>query len=326
MDGLIKNDLDLFVTGEIGYDFQAGDFIRELNFLSQTDEEINVHIYSGGGSVFDALAVYDFVKLKGIKLNVYISGLAGSAATIISAAAGKENTYIGANSFYFIHNAFDANSNEQSDILDNINSRLVSIYQDLTGLSKPQVTKLLKAGDNGEFLTPKQAKDLGFVKNTFKEAQLAASIDWYKEVINKSNNNNMDKPTFNVEEFEASLTTKVLEGVKNFFTAKEKEVSSEALENQVKEYANSIKDEVVNSFEVAKSEKENELQNKITELEANVSDLESKLNASSAEPIEVVASSDPEPQANKGKKETTYKGGILSSIYENSTDIDKLYI
>ena len=322
MNGLIKNEAELFVTGEIGYDFTASDFMKELNFLSKHDETINVHIYSGGGSVFDALAIYDFVKLKGIKFNAYVSGLAGSAATIIGAAA--QETYIGANSFYFIHNAYNPHSNEQSDVLDAINIRLVSIYQSLTGLSKPQVNKLLKAGDNNEFLTPAQAKQLGFVKNTFKEEALAASNEWYKEVINQTNT--MNKPEFNAEEFSNNLYNKVIEGVQNIFAKKEKEVSSEALENSVKDYTNSIKNEVANEFEAKVSEKETELSNNISELENKISELETKLNANAAKPVEVVASADPEPAPNAEKKEPTFKGSILSDIYANSTDIDKLYI
>ncbi len=94
-DSIIVNNSDLFVTGEIGHDFQAEYFIQQLNSFEK-GEEINVHIFSGGGSLFDALAIYDFVKLKGIKFNAYISGLSASAATVIGAAA--ENTYIGANS------------------------------------------------------------------------------------------------------------------------------------------------------------------------------------------------------------------------------------
>lgn len=274
---LYKNNHELFVTGEIGYDFQAEDFIREVNFLSQSDEDINVHIYSGGGAVFDALAIYDFIKLKGIKLNVYISGLAGSAATIIAAAAGKNNTHIGENSFYFVHNAFNPYSDEPSEILDNINERLVNIYKDLTGMRKDQVKKLLKEGDDGQFLTASKAKELGFVGSIYKVEKLAASVEFYKQIID----NTMDKKEFNVEEFEKSFYNKVMDGVKEFFNKKEKEVSNEALEAAVNEVSNSVKDEVVNSFEAKSSEKETELLNKIAELEAEVN----KLSAKKVDPI-----------------------------------------
>ena len=69
---IVSNNSDLFVTGEIGYDFQAEYFMQQLNSFSK-DEVINVHIYSGGGSLFDALAVYDFVKLQLINIHTYMS-------------------------------------------------------------------------------------------------------------------------------------------------------------------------------------------------------------------------------------------------------------
>ena len=205
---IIKGKSELFVAGEIGYDFSAENFIKELNFLNSMNEEIDVHIYSGGGSALDALAIYDFVKGKGIKFNAYISGLCGSAATIISAAANK--TYIGANSFYFIHRAYIPNgspNDEMTKTLESINERMLSIYKDLTGLSKPKLKNLLDAGDEGAFINPKDAINYGFVTAEFKEAQLAAQ---FKTFYNKLKDKKMNKDfnninaLFNVEGFEST--------------------------------------------------------------------------------------------------------------------------
>ena len=72
MDGIKAQGADLFVTGDIGFDFRAEDFIQQLNLLK--DGDVTVHIFSPGGSVFDALAVYDFIKGQGIDISVRISG------------------------------------------------------------------------------------------------------------------------------------------------------------------------------------------------------------------------------------------------------------
>ena len=136
----------------------------------------------------------------------------------------------------------------------------------------------------------------------------------------------MDKPVFNAEEFEASLVTKVMNGVSEFFAKKDKEVSSEALETSVKEISNSIKDEVVNSFSISQSEKETELQNKVYELEANVSELETKIAANSAVVVDVVASSDPEPQPNKASVVDSENVKVMKSIFKNLTPSEKLIL
>lgn len=184
----VENKSDLFVTGEIGWDFRAEDFIRELNFLNQIgEEEINVHIYSGGGLVFEAFAVYDFVRATGIKFNVYISGLAGSAATIIASAADK--TYIGENSFYFIHNAFGGNDDK---VLEDINQKIANIYKKKTNGDIRNIRKMMR---EETLMNASEAKEFGFVDGITKEQVLAADV---KDVINtyKSKYNNMEKKTF----------------------------------------------------------------------------------------------------------------------------------
>jgi len=277
MSTLIANKTDLFVTGEIGYDFTAEAFIQALNYMPK-DEEINVHIYSGGGSLFDALAVYDFVKLKGIKFNAYISGLAGSAATIIGAAA--EKSYIGENSFYFVHRAFmpyGVESDEQQALLDSANERITSIYQNLTGLSKPNIKKLLDAGDKGAFLSGKEAVEYGFVSAIFKEQQLAASIEFYQ--------NKVQMKEEQVEELKGSMITEVKNFVSELFAKKDKEVSEEALEKAVKESVSARIEAVKNEIEAEK-----------VSLLAKIEELERENEALKVTPMSVENNvSDPDP-------------------------------
>ena len=318
---IVSNNSDLFVTGEIGYDFQADYFIQQLNSFPK-DEVINVHIYSGGGSLFDALAVYDFVKLKGIKLNVFISGLAGSAATIIAAAAGRDNTYIGANSLFFIHRAMS--ENESLKTLGD--ERIMSIYQSLTGLTKPNLKKLLDNGDNGQFLSSKQAIELGFVGSQFKEEQLAASIDFYK-VNNKINNNMTDE---NLDKLETGITEKVINSVTNFFKQKEKEVSSEALENSVKDSIKIELNEVVNSyeeqikgFETEKEEVANKVELEKVELQNKIESIEKELNELKGVETKVDAKVDPTPSAEPVDR--SEGENILSNILSNATGVDRFH-
>ena len=308
---IVSNNTDLFVTGEIGYDFQAEYFMQQLNSFPK-EEVINVHIYSGGGSLFDALAVYDFVKLKGIKFNAYISGLSGSAATIIGAAA--EQTYIGANSLYFIHRAMS--ENESLKALGD--ERIMSIYQNLTGLTKPNLKKLLDNGDNGQFLSSKQAIELGFVGSEFKEEQLAASIDFYKQVNNKINNMTDE----NLNELKSGIVTEVINSVKDFFNKKEKEVSKEALEESVSNEVKAELDKVVNSYEDEKKAKQVEVDAEKLELQNKIDSIEKELNELKGVETKVEANIDPVPSAEPIERSEGEM--ILSNILSNATQLDKL--
>ena len=272
---ILRNDSELFISGEIGYDFRAEDFIREINYIPK-GETINVHIYSGGGNLLDALAIYDFVKLKGIKFNAYISGLSGSAATIIGAAA--QETFIGANSFYFVHRAFNASGNDSEEskrMVDNANDRIIAIYQDLTGLTKPQIKKLLDAGDKGEFLTSSQAIESGFVNSTFKESQLAANteIPFHKEYDIKNNLLINQKPK-KMELNEKEVATSIFAEIKNLFV--KESVEKEIVAPVAVDNTELINKAVATAMEAAQkeneilkagiAEKELELQNSLKEV------------------------------------------------------------
>lgn len=65
---------------------------------------INVHINSGGGDVFESIAICNLLKQHDADINMYIDSMAGSGASII-ATAGK-NVYMFTNSMQMIHKAW----------------------------------------------------------------------------------------------------------------------------------------------------------------------------------------------------------------------------
>ena len=58
------------------------------DFLDQLDgvSKINVHINSGGGSVFGGIAIYNILKRYDAEITVYVEGLAASIASVIAMA------------------------------------------------------------------------------------------------------------------------------------------------------------------------------------------------------------------------------------------------
>lgn len=163
--------VEIYIDNEIGeFGVSARSFLNELK--QYEGRSVNLHINSPGGSLVDAFAIYDFVKLKGFDITAHISGIAASAATVISAAAGK--VLIGAHSYYYIHNPYYAgDSAGPGENLDKMKASLLDIYEAKTGLSRQQLSDMM---DAETLLTAKEAMEYGFVDGVTNEVLVAARI------------------------------------------------------------------------------------------------------------------------------------------------------
>ncbi len=73
------------------------DFLKNLDGAS----EINLHINSGGGSVFAGIAIYNMLKRSNAKVTTYIDGIAASIASVIACAGDR--IIIPANGTFMVH-------------------------------------------------------------------------------------------------------------------------------------------------------------------------------------------------------------------------------
>ncbi|EJG5998212.1 Clp protease ClpP, partial [Listeria monocytogenes] len=82
---------ELYLYGTIGngwFDDITSGNVKE--FLNTSDvSQLNVHVNSGGGDVFESIAIHNLLKSHSAKISIYIDGLAGSGASVI-AMAGDE--------------------------------------------------------------------------------------------------------------------------------------------------------------------------------------------------------------------------------------------
>lgn len=62
---------------------------------------INIHINSGGGSVFGGIAIYNMLKRNSAQKTVYIDGIAASIASVIAMAGDR--IIVPANATMMIH-------------------------------------------------------------------------------------------------------------------------------------------------------------------------------------------------------------------------------
>ena len=124
---------DIDILADIGgwWDgVDAATMVREIRDLDV--DEIRLNINSGGGSVFDAVAILNALRQHPAKVVANVLGLAASAASFI--ACGVDETTMSANSTMMIHdgagiavgNAQDMH--EMADLLDKLSDNIASIY------------------------------------------------------------------------------------------------------------------------------------------------------------------------------------------------------
>lgn len=123
-----------------GWGITAADFIGELRQVDS--RSIQLHINSGGGDVYDGLAIYNALLDHPATVNVQVDALAASAASFI-AQAGDTIT-MGRNSELMIHDAIGltvgnaAAHAEMVDLLNKASDNIASIYAARAGGSVKQ--------------------------------------------------------------------------------------------------------------------------------------------------------------------------------------------
>lgn len=250
-----ENTIDeIYIYGEIG------DWWQELDAKSLADkiknsvgDEINIRINSGGGEVFTASSFYSLLKSSGKKINVFIDGLAASAATLIACAG--DNVTMPVNALYMIHNPLSwqyGNADEMremADVLDKVRDAIVATYVQKTSLSEDKIIEMM---DAETWMTAQEAKDLGFIDNIMDVAVAATTKDVItmssdrlknipKQLLNAVESNK-DKPkgvkkTMDLTQFKAEHSA-----IAEQFKAEIQAENKTAVENAVKAERQRIKD------------------------------------------------------------------------------------
>jgi len=123
---------NILIDGEISAWWGVG--LRDMakDIANSGADNIMMQINSGGGSVFEGMAISAFIKSNPVNISTSILGLCASIATPI-ALSGK-TTSIAKGSLFMIHNASAFAGGEASDLrstadlLDTIDKQLVNIY------------------------------------------------------------------------------------------------------------------------------------------------------------------------------------------------------
>ncbi|MGX0251330.1 ATP-dependent Clp protease, protease subunit [Staphylococcus hominis] len=148
--------------------------------LDNVKEDIVIRLNSGGGDVFEGIEIYNYLKSLSNHITVEVTALAASAASLVAMAGDKIIIRTGAN--MMVHEASTMAFGNKSDIqktlnaLTAIDTSIVDIYQDRTGLDRDEIVNLIT---NETWLTADEAINKGFAD----EKSSRKSVEKQKEGV-----------------------------------------------------------------------------------------------------------------------------------------------
>lgn len=159
------------------------DALKELGDVST----INLSINSGGGSVFDGIAIYNMLKSHKATVNVYIEGLAASIASVI--AMSGDTITMRSGSMMMVHMPWtlsQGNAEEMrktADTLEKTGDSIVDIYSERTGISSDDIRNIM---NDETWLSAEEAVEQGWATKLDKKEAVMNSVP--KEILGRFSN------------------------------------------------------------------------------------------------------------------------------------------
>ena len=127
---------EVYLYDEIGFwGVTAQDFISDIKALKA--DQIELHLNSPGGEVFDGIAIMESLKQHKASVTVHIDSLAASIASVIAMAGDR--IIMARNATMMIHDGSDlcmgnaSDMQAMADLLDKVSSNIASVYADRAG-------------------------------------------------------------------------------------------------------------------------------------------------------------------------------------------------
>lgn len=156
----IKNEaegtIELFMYGTVGYSVYLNGIKYALGDV--VGNEINVHINSYGGDLFEGIAIKNFLLNRPEKINVYIDGIAASAASVIAMAG--DHIVMPSDAQMMIHNPWTytmGNAKELRKTADDLDKAQTSLEKSYLNRFKGTEDELKTLLDEETYLTADEA-------------------------------------------------------------------------------------------------------------------------------------------------------------------------
>lgn len=141
--------------GTISYGIDGSSFAKEMQYLQDKCNKINVRINSIGGSVLDGYAIISSIINSKVPCDTYIDGLAASIAGVI-AISGKK-VYMMDYGTLMLHNPQGGGDRA---LLDLVKDTLVTLFSNRTSQDAEIVSKMM---DKETWMCAVEAKEKGMV-------------------------------------------------------------------------------------------------------------------------------------------------------------------
>jgi ATP-dependent protease ClpP protease subunit len=205
------------VMGEVGWDFSAKDLIEYLIALGNA-EPIEMLIMSEGGTVAEATAVYDFVRVNNYNITTSVYGYAASAATVLALCGRRVR--MGESGVWMVHSPYfyefvpnttmPEENNGETEVEDGYKKPrmngdmengvwvkriettfqmiIADIYARKTGGTREEMLALMKLGDDtNKLYNAEETLALGFIDEILTDATATAAAFMNQFQYNKTN-------------------------------------------------------------------------------------------------------------------------------------------
>jgi len=159
--------MDIKIFGQVGgLGFDVDKIVSEIN---GSNEEINIHMMSVGGTAIYGLSIFDALKASKQQTNAFIYGFAYSAGSVI--CAGCDHVSMSDVGSLMIHEVHGASE----EINDFLTQRSIAAYHIKTGIAKEELAEMMS---KDFFINADDALSMGFIdeKMDFKQAVAYADL------------------------------------------------------------------------------------------------------------------------------------------------------
>lgn len=180
---------DIYIYGDITSERWDESEVTAKSFLNDLtackNQPVNLHINSGGGDVFQALAIYNVLKSYKGDVNISIDGICASAATLIICAGTKVR--MASNALIMVHTPsvglmgyYDAAelSKVQNSLLA-VEGAILDTYK--SRLPKKNHTEIAQMMTAEKWMTAEEAQEIGFVDEITGEVEM--EVDDAKKLL-----------------------------------------------------------------------------------------------------------------------------------------------
>lgn len=182
-----NKSIEVLLYEDIGgfWGIDSKTFVTQLKkaITDNKPNDINLRIDSNGGSVFDGVAIHNYLRSTTQRVNVYVDGLAASIASIIAMAG--DTIHMADNAWMMIHDPWGmaiGTSEEMrtvADTMDGIRDTLLDTYMKRAKYKREKVSQMMS---DETWLNAEDALDAGLVDEITGEMKVAAAVNpkWFK--------------------------------------------------------------------------------------------------------------------------------------------------